>query len=269
MTHSGYVVTFDPAALVSRGDETPDLESIETGVADGSILSSPALDDQTMVRVLVDEPLPESLSTVGEPEAEMELRVPSGQLWIADPAYLHTRDRPVRVPGTAGQRLDVTPGAYRAAVYLLESRRGDMDAQLRRAAGTLPVAVRDGLGIGTFFLAVLTVVGLPVYLIGRILGDGLAGAVDGLGLGLAVLALLWLAVLVAWRLPVLRRVDRADEDIAREYPDLVIALSQRSGGSRPTSDYRFLEHHGRPTLAEHRDGPDRGVLEALPPRGWR
>jgi hypothetical protein len=236
-THSGYVVAFDPAAVVLPGDEPPDLEALEAGAADRSIFSSPAFDDETMVRVLVDEVLPESLATV-DVEAEMELRIPSGQLWIADPSYLHARQRPVLVPEAAGHLLDLTPGDYRATAYLLEARPGEIDAQLRRAAGMLPVALRDGLGIGTFFLGVLTVIGLPVFLIGRVLDDGLAGVVDGIGLGLAVLVLLWLVVLVAWRLPVLKRVDRADEDVARRHPDLVIALRAAATTTRAGPETR-------------------------------
>jgi hypothetical protein len=232
LTHSGHVVAFDPAAVVLSGEEPPDLEALEAAAADKSILSLPALDDETMVQVLVDEVLPESLAAV-DIEAEMELRIPSGQLWIADPTYLHARQRPVPVPEVAGRLLDLTPGDYRATAYLLEARPGEIDAQLRRAAGTLPVALRDGLGIGTFFLGVLTVIGLPVFLFGRVLDGGLAGVVDGLGLGLAVLVPLWLALLVAWRLPVLKRVDRADKDIARRHPDVVIALTHRSRGGRP------------------------------------
>ena len=240
VTHSGYVVAFDPAVVVLRRDEPPDLDTLETGAASGSILWSPALDDETMVMVLVDEPLPASLAAVAEPEAEVGLRVPSGQLWIADPAYLHTRERPVAVPRDAGQPLDVPPGGYRATAYLLEPEPSDVDARLRHAAGTLPVAVRDVLGIGSFFLAMVTVIGLPVYLVGRFLDGGLAGAVDGLGAGLAVLAPLWLVVVVAWRLPLLRRVDRADAEIARQHPDLVIALrpqasSRDACGPSPTS----------------------------------
>jgi hypothetical protein len=224
MTHSGHVVAFDPAAVVLRGQE-PDLETLEAGTADGSILSTPALDDETMVQVLVDEPWPRSPDDVAEPETEMVLRVPSGRLWIADPAYLHPRERPIEVPPVAGRQLAVTPGHYRAAAYLLEPRPREVEAQLRRAAGRLPVAARDALGMGTFLLGLVTVIGLPVYLLGRILEDGLAGAVDGFGLGLAVLAPLWLVVVVAWRLPLLRRVDRADEEVARAYPDVVIALT--------------------------------------------
>ena len=122
----------------------------------------------------------------------------------------------------------MTPGRYRATAYLLEPRPSDAEAQLRRAAGTVPVAVRDGLGLGTFFLALLTLIGLPVFLVGRILDDGLIDALGASGPGLAVLAGLWLVVLIAWRLPVVRRVDRADEEIARQYPDLVISLTRRS-----------------------------------------
>jgi hypothetical protein len=195
-----------------------------------------------MVQVLVDERLPDSLAANAHLEAEMQLRVPGGRLWVADPAYLHTHERPVPVPEDAGQRLDVTPGDYRASAFLLDPQSNEMEAQLRRTAGTLPVAVRDVLGIVTFFLGVLTVIGLPVYLIGRALDGGLAGAGDGLGLGLAILVPLWLVVLVAWRLPVVRRVDRADEQVARKYPDLVIGLAHLGTAGGATDDTGTQPH---------------------------
>jgi hypothetical protein len=243
VTHSGHVVAFDPAAVVLGTEALPDLETLEAGVADGSILSAPALDDETMVRVLVDEPVAGSMTSATEPASEMVLRAPSGRLWVADPAYLHTQARPVAVPQTAGQRLDVVPGDYRASAHLLEPERNEVDARLRRAVGTLPLALRDVLGMGTFLLGALTVVGLPVYLVGRALEGGLVGAVDGLLLGLVVLAPLWLVVLVAWRLPIVRRVGRADEAIARRYPDMVITLKRDAPGEEPAA--RSTEGSGR------------------------
>jgi hypothetical protein len=224
VTHSGHVVVFDPAAVVLPETRPPDLETLQAGAAQGSILWSHALDDETMVRVLVDQPLPGRLPIAAVTEFEQELRVPSGRLWVADPTYLHPQQRPISVPEEAGRQLTVPPGTYRATIRLLEPQGVDMDRELRRTVGRLPVALRDGLGFATFLLAALTVIGLPVYLLGRAIDGGLSGVLDGLVVGLSILAPLWLVVLVGWRLPVLRRVDRADEDIARRHPDLVVTL---------------------------------------------
>ena len=87
VTHSGYAVLFDSGAVRLQGQE-PDLELLQRGAAEGTILAWPALDDETTIMVLVDEPAPPRLASAAV-ESSMELRVPSGVLWLTDPAYLH------------------------------------------------------------------------------------------------------------------------------------------------------------------------------------
>jgi hypothetical protein len=224
-SHAGYGVAFDPGAVTLPIAELVDLETLQVAAAAGTVAFWPAVDEETLVSVLVDEPLPAEFARVAIPESRGELDVRTGSLWIADPAYLHTPDRPLEVPPISGRRLAVRPGRYRVESHVLSWPPRQVDDELRRSVGPVPVAVRDGLGLGTFFLAMLTVIGLPVYTIGRMLDDGLGGAGEALAMGAAVLVPIWIVVILAWRLPVLRAVNRADAAVADRHPDIVVALT--------------------------------------------
>jgi hypothetical protein len=227
VTHSGYAVLFDPGAVQLEGREA-DLEVLQQNADRGATLFWPAFDDETTILVLVDEPLPVEIASA-QIEASMQLHVPSGVLWLTDPAHLHEREPSAPIPETAGVRLDVSPGRYTATVRVLDWPHADLDSELRRAAGTVATAIRDGLGMFTFLLGAATVIGLPVFLLGRALDAGLAGVGEGLGLALPILVPLWIGVVLLARSPLVRRVDRADAALALRHPDAVVELRLQPG----------------------------------------
>ncbi|HEX6128495.1 MAG TPA: hypothetical protein VF071_05665 [Candidatus Limnocylindria bacterium] len=227
VTHSGYAILFDPDAVQLEGREA-DLEYLQQSSAEGATLFWPALDDETTILVLADEPLPIEIASA-QIEASTYLRVPSGVLWLTDPAYLHERAPSAPIPETAGVRLEVNPGRYAATVRLLDWPDAELDSELRRAAGTVATAIRDVLGIFTFLLGAATVIGLPVFLLGRALDAGLAGVGEGLGLALPILVPLWIGVVLVARTTLVRRVDRADAKLALRYPDAVVELQSQPG----------------------------------------
>lgn len=227
VTHSGYAVLFDPGAVQLEGREA-DLEFLQQSAAEGATLFWPALDDETTILVLVGEPLPVAFASAPV-ESSMQLRVPSGVLWLTDPAYLHEREPSAPIPETAGVRLEVNPGRYAATVRVLDWPAPKLDSELRRAAGTVATAIRDGLGMFTCLLGAATLIGLPVFLLGRALDAGLAGVGEGLGLALPILVPLWIVVVLLARSPLVRRVDRADAALALRYPDAVVELQLQPG----------------------------------------
>lgn len=214
LSYSGHAVLYDPAAL-EAGDREPSIEDLETAMAGGRLLLFPALDDETIVTLVVDEPLPDALASLGSVEARATIQVPGGRLLLGDPGTL---------PAPPAQGIAVEPGRYSATALLIQWPAREVESDLRRKAGRRSVAVRDILGLATFTLGVLTVVGLPVFLIGRAIDDGLAGVAGTLVLAGAVLLPLWLLVILAFRLPVVRRVDRIDAAVARSHPDAAVVL---------------------------------------------
>lgn len=214
LSYSGHAVLYDPAAF-DTGDREPSIEDLEAAMAGGRLLLFPALDDETIVTLLVDEPPPDELASLGSVEVSATIRVPGGRLLLGDPGML---------PGPPGPAIAVEPGRYSAEALLIQWPAQKVEGDLRRAAGRLSVAIRDVLGLATFGLGALTVIGLPVFLIGRALDDGLGGVAGTLVLAGMVLVPLWLLVIVAFRLPVVRRVDRIDAAVARSHPDAAVVL---------------------------------------------
>lgn len=225
LTRSGYAALFERAVPGDAGE--PDLELLQMASARGDLLFWPALDDETTIHLLVDEPVPARMARRGHVEARMTLGVPSGQLRLADPTALAERGGRLSPAGPAAHAvIAVEPGRYATTVLILDWPAAEVDRELRRRAGGLAVGIRDALGLGTFFLGALTLVGLPVFLVGRALDDGLAGALASLGFAGLVLVPVWLLVFLAWRLPTVRAVDRADEAVAALHPDVVVSLER-------------------------------------------
>lgn len=226
ITHSGYALLFDPAALAAAPADQLDLEFLEHASQQGTLLFWPAMDDETFVHVLVDEPLPEREAHVATVEHQMALSVPSGRLWLVDPAYLgEAAHRELAAPG-AGAAIRLRPGRHEATALVLDWPVRDVDSELRRAAGRVPVAIRDALALITFFVGAVTLIGVPVFAIGRALDDGVEGLLGALGMAAIVLLPLWVVILVGWRLSIVRRVTGVDEKIARRHPDAVVTLAR-------------------------------------------
>ncbi len=223
-TPSGHAALFDPAGLGAATREPADFESLERGARDGTILSFAARDETTVVRIVVDEELPATDQVIAA-ESRMTLRVPSGQLRAVDAGGI--------------QEAVVIGGPSAAATAVAGCLPGDREgprlaapevkADLRSAAGAVPVGFRNWLSTGTLLLAALTVIGFPVFLVGRGLDDGLVGVAGALGSGLLVLVPIWAVVVLLWRLPILRRVTRAAQPVAMAHPDALVVL-ERSGG---------------------------------------
>lgn len=224
ITHSGYAVLFDPAALASAPADQLDLEFLEGASRQGMLLFWPAMNDETLVHLLVDEPLPKRGAHVATVEHQMALSVPSGRLWLVDPAYLGEAAH--REAPEAGAAIRVRPGRYEATALVLDWPVRDVDSELRRAAGTVPVAIRDALALITLFVGAVTLIGVPVFAIGRALDAGVEGLLGALGMAAIVLLPLWMVILVGWRLPIVRHVTGIDEQIARRHPDAVVTLAR-------------------------------------------
>lgn len=88
VVYSGFVVLVDPVALSALGRGEPDRELLEHGAADGALHFWPAPEEQVTIWLAVDEPLPDGLVQAVREESSGRLHVPSGELWLTDPAFL-------------------------------------------------------------------------------------------------------------------------------------------------------------------------------------
>jgi len=123
-TLSGFGVLFDPSVVSLR--QPADAETLEAMAADGSVLSWPALGEEIIVTVIVDQELPARLAAVASREAGAILRVPSGAAWLADATCLdqagdNRSDGPM-------QRVAVAHGEYLATAHLLHWPERDANA---------------------------------------------------------------------------------------------------------------------------------------------
>lgn len=222
-TRSGYGVLYDPAALAG----TParwDLELLQTNASQGSLAFWPSIDDECVVLVL-DDQLPGELRRVAHLHDRTTLRIRSGHLRLADAAELDQARTPDRhAPRPREVTVEVAPATYAATVWLLDWSDREYDEALRRSVGGTAIAARDAIAWLAMIVGVLTVIGMPIFLIGRVLDAGLAGLLQAATLSGAVLVPLWIAVLVGLRLPIVRRTDRADAAIELAHPDVVIQL---------------------------------------------
>jgi hypothetical protein len=227
LTHSGYAVLFDPGAVSLLRPEEPDYETLEEGGRAGTLLYWPVSDEENTIQVVVDEAAPEPFVASGEVVGRSVLRVPLGTLYLTDPAYLHSADQPKVIPGKAGGRLKVDPGEYDATVLALDWPAEAYERAVIATVGATWVRVRDILGIASFLLALLTLIALPVVLIGRFLEYGIGGALFSLSYAAVALVPIWVIVVLLWRLPQLRNVDRVDRRVALRHPDTVVVLTRR------------------------------------------
>jgi hypothetical protein len=179
------------------------------------------------VRVLTGTAMPPAMARVATEVASGMLDAPSGTLRIVDAADLDAaKPDPAQPPA-----MQVEPGAYRASAWLLDWPTDSYDAALRRSAGRVATAARDGLGLFTFLLAAATLIGLPVFLVGRALEGGIAATAAAIPAAAVVLIPLWVVVVIGWRLPAMRRVAAADVSTARRFPDAVLLLDRISDPS--------------------------------------
>jgi hypothetical protein len=222
---SGYVVVTDAGA--SPQPDGSDLEALQQAGERRQLLYWPAIDDEVEVRVLTGTTMPPAMARVATEVASGMLDAPSGTLRIVDAADLDAaKPDPAQPPA-----MQVEPGAYRASAWLLDWPTDSYDAALRRSAGRVATAARDGLGLFTFLLAAATLIGLPVFLVGRALEGGIAATAAAIPAAAVVLIPLWVVVVIGWRLPAMRRVAAADVSTARRFPDAVLLLDRISDPS--------------------------------------
>jgi hypothetical protein len=223
---SGYVVVTDAGA--SPHPDGSDLEALQRAGEQRQLLYWPAIDDEVEVRVLPGTTMPPAMARVATEVASGLLDAPTGTLRFVDAADLVAAEPASAQPPPAVQ---VEPGAYRASAWLLDWPTDAYDAALRRSAGRVATAARDGLGLFTFLLAAATLIGLPVFLVGRALEGGIAATAAAIPAAAVLLIPLWVVVVVGWRLPAMRRVAAADASTARRFPDAVLLLDRISDPS--------------------------------------
>lgn len=227
--YSGYAAMFDPSAVRLTRHEEPDFETLEEGQRSGSVLFWPADEEELDVELFVDEPLPAELRAVARSSEEQRqlLRVPSGQLWLADPAHIREHGSFEEPSEESAVLVALPSAAFEAQLHLLEWPEPVFDEELRAGAGRVPVLLRDVLAVAATALGLVTVVGIPIVVANQWGDGGASNALRALAIAVVVLAPVWVALLATWRAPYLRRVDEVERSVRERHPAVAVVLRRR------------------------------------------
>lgn len=242
-TDAATMVLFDPeaAATALRESTVVGQEEVETAAAAGDMVHwYTTADGAFRLQVFVDEAVPDVYVSRGSNRVEGRLlHVPSGRLVFSGAEMLLDRPEEWDVRSAT---MTLPPGDYALEAFEVDwSSRDDaeFERRWRAEAGAIGATAVRVLGL---FTGLLVLVSLGLFIPTVVLLTKPAKLWEGIVRVGPWIGGAWVFVLVAWRLPPVRRINAVRERLEREQPDAVVSLRRLSPGeARPERGASFGE----------------------------